>query len=158
MVERADPAMGGAVLKEQHAGQWPTLALLAVGAAAPLLRAHQAGPVQRQPRHRVRELVVVPLYQLLVEMLHREVAVALLVEDLHPGQLGQRRPPRRHLAQPPVAQPLRPVLLVAQQQPAEMPPRHAQNLARLLGRQPPLAVALQRLFEPVPPAVFGTPD
>ena len=36
MVQRADPAMGGAVLKEQHAGQWPTLALLAVGAAAPL--------------------------------------------------------------------------------------------------------------------------
>ena len=38
-------------------------------------------------------------------------------------------------------------LLVAPEQPAEMPPRHAQQLAGLLRRQPPLAVTLHRLFE-----------
>jgi hypothetical protein len=119
-----------------------------MGAAAPLLRPDQPGRLQRQPGHRVRELVVVPLYQLLVEMLYREIAVALLVEDLHPRQLRGRRPPRRGLAQSSVAQPVTALLLVAPQQPPEMAARHAEQLARLLGRQPPLAVALQRLFEP----------
>ncbi len=106
MVEGADPAMRRAVLEQQHAGQWAALAPLAMRAAAPLLRRHRAGPLQRQPGHRVGELVIVPLHQLLVKMLYREVAVALLKEDLHPRQLGPRRPPRRHLAKPPVAQTL----------------------------------------------------
>jgi len=90
----------------------------------------------------------VPLLQLLVEMLHREVAVAFLVEELHPAQLGRWRPPRRRLAEPPVAQPVPALLLIAHQQPAKMPPRHAQNLARFLGCQAPLAIALQSLLEP----------
>jgi len=148
LLERADPAMRRAVLEQQHAGQRPALALLAVRAAAPLPRRHQPGSLQRQPRHRVGELVAVPLHQLLVEMLHREVAVALPVEHLHSRQLGQRRPPRRRLAKPPVAQPLGPVLVVAPQQPPEMPAGHSQKLARLVGRQPTLPVALHRLFEP----------
>ncbi len=148
MLERADPAMRRAVLEQQHAGQWPALALLAMPAAAPFLRRDQPGRVQRQPGHRVAELVAVPLHQLLVEMLHREVAVAFLVEGLHPRQLGRRRPPRRRLAEPSVAQPLGPFLRIAHRQSAEMTARHAEQLARLVRCQPPLAVALHRLFEP----------
>jgi hypothetical protein len=148
MLERGEPAMLRAVLEKQHAGQRPALALLAVPAVAPLLRRDQAGRVQRQPGHRVAEIVAVPLHQLLVEMLHREVAVALLVEDLHPRELGRRRPSRRRLAEPPVAQSLGTFLRIAHRQSAEMPARHAEHLARLLCRQPPLAVALHRFFEP----------
>ena len=146
-VERADPAVAGAVLGQQHARQRPSLPPFAVGAAAPLLRGRQYGPLQRQPGHRVAELVVVMLLHLLVEMLHREVPVALLIEGLHRAQLRRRRPSRRHLAQPPIAQPLGAVLLIAQQQPPEMPARHPQNLAGLLRRQPTLAVPLHRFFE-----------
>ena len=43
----------------------------APSAAAP---ASPARPLQRQPGHRVAQLVAVPLHQLLVEMLHREPA------------------------------------------------------------------------------------
>jgi len=114
----------------------------------PLLPGDQAGALQRQPGHRVAELVVVQLLQLLVEMLHREIAVTFLIEDLHPAQLGRRRPPRRDFAEPPIAQPRFSFLLIAHAQPPEMPARHAQQLAGLLGRQPPLAIALQRFFEP----------
>jgi hypothetical protein len=148
MVERAEPAMRRAILEKQHAGHRPALALLAVPAAAPLLRRNQPGPLQRQPGHRVAELVAVPTHQLLVEMLHREVAVALLVEHLHARELGRRRPPRRRLAEPPVAQTLGTLRVMAHQQPPEMPARHAEQLPRILGRQPPLAVALHRFFEP----------
>jgi hypothetical protein len=146
-VERADPAMGRAVLEIEHAGQRPPLAL-AVDAAAPPCLGDQAGPPQAQSGHRVRELVVVPPHGLLVERLHREVAAALLVEDLHAARLRGRRPPRRRPAQPPLAQPLGALFLAADEQPAEMPPRHARNLAGLLRAQPPLAAALHRLFEP----------
>ncbi len=148
MVERAEPAMRRAILEQQHAGQRPALALRAVAAAAPLLRRHQPGRLQRQPGHRVGQFVAVPLHQLLMEMLHREIAVAFLVEHLHPRQLGRRRPPRRRLAEPPVAQTLGTLRVMAHQQPPEMPARHAEQLARILGRQPPLAVALHRFFEP----------
>src|SRR6185437_13646097 len=79
---------------------------------------------------------------------HREVAVALLIEDLHAAQLGHGRSPRRDLAEPAVAQSFSPFFLIAQQQPAEMPSRHAQHLTGLFGRQPPLAVTLHCLFEP----------
>ena len=88
-----------------------------------------------------------PLLQLLVKMLHREVAVALLIEDLHAGQLGRRRPPRRGPAKPAIAQALSAILVVAHDQPAEIAPRHPQHLTGLVRRQPPLPVALQRLFE-----------
>jgi hypothetical protein len=66
------------------------------------------------------------LQELLVEMLRREVAIALAVEIVHPFKLARRRPPRRHLADPPIAQSLDPVLLIAHAQPSELPPRQAQ--------------------------------
>jgi hypothetical protein len=94
VVERADPTVGRAVLEQQHAGQRPPFALFAMSATAPLVLDDEASSLQRQPGHRVAERVVVPLLQLLVKMLHREVAVALLIEDLHTRQLTRRRPPR----------------------------------------------------------------
>jgi len=52
------------------------------------------------------------------------------------------------LPEPPVAQPLGPFLVITPQQPAEMPAGHPEQLARLVGRQLPLAVALHRFLEP----------
>src|ERR1700730_7534327 len=49
VVESADPAVGRAVLEQQHAGQRPTLTLLAMRAAAPLLLVDEAGSLQRKP-------------------------------------------------------------------------------------------------------------
>jgi hypothetical protein len=156
VIEPGDPAMGRAVLEQQHAGERPWafspracpvgLALLAMG-AAPLRLGDHAARLQRQPCHGVAEVVMVPLLQLLVEMLHREVAVALLVEDLHARQLRRRRPPRRRPAEPAIAQPLLALLLVAHHQPAEIAPRHPQHFPGLVRRQPPFSIALQRLFE-----------
>jgi hypothetical protein len=85
-----DPAMGRAVLEQQHARQRPALPLLAVGTAAPRFR-HQPGRLQRRLGHGVAELVTVPLHQLLVEVLHREVAVALPIKRVHPLELARRR-------------------------------------------------------------------
>jgi hypothetical protein len=113
MVEGADPAMRRAVLKQQHAGQPPPLAPLAVGAAAPRVRQDEPGALQRPPGHRVRELGVVPRLPVLVTILDRAVAGALLVENLHARQLGRRRPPRRDFAETAVAQAVGAVLLIA---------------------------------------------
>ena len=49
-----------------------------------------------------------PTHKLLVEMLHREVAVLLPEESLHPLELARRRTPRRYFADPPIAQPFAP--------------------------------------------------
>ena len=108
---------------------------------------HQPGRLQRQLGHRVAELVIVPLHQLLVEVLHREVAVALPIELLHPLELARRRTARRYLADPPIAQPLDPILFVANAQPAEVPTGHAQQLPSLLARQPMLLVLLERFLK-----------
>jgi hypothetical protein len=88
-----------------------------------------------------------PLHQLLVEMLHREIAIALPVELLHPLKLSLRRTARRYFADPPIAQPLDPVLLIANAQPPEIPPRHPQQFARLLSRQSLTPVLLKGLFK-----------
>jgi hypothetical protein len=133
--------MGRAVLKQQHSRQRPAQPLLAVGAAALGFR-HQPGRLQRQLGHRVAELVIVPLHHLLVEVLDREVAVALPIKFVHPLELTLRRTARRHFPDPPIAQPLDPVLLVANAQPPEVPSRHAQKLPSLLAGQPMLLVLL----------------
>ena len=86
---------------------------------------------------------MVPLHQLLMEVLHRKVAVALPIKLVHPLELARRRTARRYLAEPPIAQPLDPVLLVANAQPAEVPSRHTQQLPGLLARQPMLLVLLE---------------
>ena len=88
-----------------------------------------------------------PLHQLLVEVLHREVAVALSIKLVHPLELALRRTARRYFAEPTITQPLDPVLLVAHAQPAEVPTRHPQQLPGLLARQPMLLVLLERLLK-----------
>jgi hypothetical protein len=138
--------MGRAILEQQHSGQRSTLPSLAVGTAA-LGLGHQPGRLQRQLGHRIAELVMVPLHQLLMEVLHREVAVALPIKLVHPLELARQRTARRYLAEPPIAQPLDPVLLVANAQPAEVPSRHTQQLPGLLARQPMLLVLLESLLK-----------
>jgi hypothetical protein len=46
-----------------------------------------------------------PLHQLLVEMLHRKVPIALSIKPQHPGDLLARRTPARSLAEPTIHQP-----------------------------------------------------
>ena len=89
-----------------------------------------------------------PLHQLLVEVLHREVAVALSIKFVHPLELALRGTARRYLADPTIAQPLDPILLVANAQPPEVPSGHAQKLPGLLTGQPMLLVLLKRLLKP----------
>lgn len=96
---------------QHHADQRLPRSLLAMR-RAPRRRPHQPRPLQRQPGHRVAELVMVPFLQLLVKMLHRETLIALLVEAQHAQDLLGRRSSARRLADPAIAQTLRP--LVAQ--------------------------------------------
>ena len=70
--------MTRAVLVQHHAPEWTALPLLAMGAALGG-RLDQAGRVQIELGHRVAELVAMPLHQLLVEMLHREVRILVPV-------------------------------------------------------------------------------
>ena len=88
-----------------------------------------------------------PTLKLLVEVLHREVAVTLPVKLAHPLKFTLRRTARRDLADPAIAQPLAPVLLIAIAQSSEMAARHAQKLPRLLCVQPPTAILPKRLFK-----------
>jgi hypothetical protein len=60
-----------------HRTPWP---LLPVRPAT--RRLHQAGAMQMQLGHRVAQRVVVPLAQLLMEMLHREAAVEVAIQSL----------------------------------------------------------------------------
>ena len=88
-----------------------------------------------------------PLHKLLVEMLHREIAIALAVKLLHTIELTRWRSPRRDFANPPIAQALDPVLLVAVTQPAEITPRHPQQLSGFLGGEPMTSVLLKRFLK-----------
>ena len=146
MVEARHPAMGRAVLEQQHARQRPALPLLAVRAAPFALR-HQSRRLQGEPRHGVAELVVVLLDEMLVKMLDVEIAIPFLEKPLHARQLGRRRPPRRRLAETAIAQTLHSVIVVADAHSAEVPSRHPQQFSRLLGGQTPLPVATQCLFK-----------
>ncbi len=89
-----------------------------------------------------------PTLKLLVEVLHREVAVALPIKRVHPLELTLRRTARRHFADTPVAQPWDPILLVANAQPPEVPAGHAQKLPGLLARQSMPLVLLKRVLKP----------
>jgi hypothetical protein len=60
-----------------------------------LRRHHQTRPMQMQLGHRVAQRVVVPLAQLLVEVLHREAAVDVAIQAQHPLDLRHRRAARR---------------------------------------------------------------
>ena len=75
---------------QHHAHQRPPRPLLAMRRAL-RRRPHQPRPLQRQPGHRVAELVIVPLHQLLVKMLHREARHSSPRTD--PACAGSPRPP-----------------------------------------------------------------
>ena len=88
-----------------------------------------------------------PTHQVLVEMLHGEVAIQLAIKLLHSLELAPRRSPRRNLADPPVTQALDPGLLVAHTQPPKMPARHPEQLSGLLTAQPMATILLERLLK-----------
>ena len=76
---------------QHHPHHRPPRPLLAMR-RAPRRRPHQPGPLQRQSGHRVAQLVVMPLQQLLVKMLHREARYSVPHTD--PACAGSPRPPR----------------------------------------------------------------
>ena len=102
-----EPGVPRAVLVQQHAPQRPARPLLAMRRTLRRLP-HQARRVQRQLRHRVAQHVAVPLHQLLVEVLHREVRVLVPIQAQHPLQLLAPAPAAAIAAQAPVHQTLRP--------------------------------------------------
>ena len=128
------PGEARRILMQHHPHHRPPRPLLAMR-RAPRCRPHQPRPLQRQPGHRVAQLVMVPLLQLLVKMLHREPRIAFLVQSHHAQDLLGRRPPARPPADPPIAQALRP--LIAQPVPPapERPLRHPQHLRGFSLRQ-----------------------
>ena len=88
-----DPGVARPVLVQQHARQRPAWTLLAVRRTLRRLP-HQARRVQGELRHGVAQHIAMPLLQLLVEVLHREVRVFVPEQPQHPLQLFLRRPPR----------------------------------------------------------------
>src|SRR5205085_8042156 len=80
-------------------------------------------------------LVMVPLLQLLVKMLHREAAIALLIQPQHVQDLRGRRATARPLADPPIAQALRPLIAQPVAPAPERSLRHPQHLRRFALRQ-----------------------
>jgi hypothetical protein len=151
-IERRDPAMGRAVLEQQHAELRPARALLAVR-RAPRRRLDQPRLLQGQPRQRVAQTIIVIARQMLVEVLHREVGVALPVQPAGAGKLARRRAPRRWLAKPPVGKTRYAFLLIAPAQAAKVTLRHPQHLSGLARAQATLAIARMRIFEPIHPGL-----
>jgi hypothetical protein len=118
---------------QHHARQRSTLPLLAMGAAA-ARRLHQPSGVQRELGHRVTELIAVPLHQLLMKMLHREVPILVAEKPEHPLKFLPRRPARRSSPQPTVGKPRIAFILVAPGPALEGAHMHPQHLRRLLLR------------------------
>ena len=88
-----------------------------------------------------------PTHQLFMEMLHREIAVALPIKLLNPLKLALRCTVRRPLTDPSIAQAFDPVLLITNAQPSEIPSRHPQQFASLLSRQSMALVPLKGLLK-----------
>ena len=132
---------------QHHADHRSPRPLLAMR-RAPRRRLDQPGRLQRQPGDRVAELVVVPLRQLLVDMLHREASVPLLVQPQHPQDLLGRRPPARRLADPPITQTLGSLLMQPVTPAPERPLRHTEHLHRLDLAQLASLLPLQQPLEP----------
>jgi hypothetical protein len=135
-----------AILMQQHAAHRPPRPLAPRG-AAPRRRRHRTGPLQVDPGRGVAEPVAVPLLQLLVEMLDGEALVVLLIERAHALELVLGRPPGRGLADPPIDQAVRPVLLVALAPAAQGPLADPERCGRLGRAQTPLVPTFQQLLE-----------
>jgi hypothetical protein len=127
------PGKPRGILMQHHADERPARPLLAMRRTL-RRRLRQPGPVQREPRHRVAELVVVALHQLLVKMFRRKPVVALHVKPQHALDLLDRRPPARRLADPPVAQSHRSLIAQPVAPPPKRPLRHPQHLGCFLLR------------------------
>jgi hypothetical protein len=127
--------MTRAVLMQQHPGQRPARALLAVRRAAGRLR-HQAGGLQPELGPGVAEHETVVLAQLVVEVLGGESAVALAIEGQHVVHLVDRHPPARALAEPPVEQTRHAFAPIPVPPAPEGPLAHAQNLGGFRLAQP----------------------
>ncbi len=132
---------------QHHPDQRPARPLLAVCRAL-RRRFDQPRRVQCQPGHCVAELVIMPLCQLLVKVLHRELAVALLVQTQHAQDLFGRRPPARRLADPPVDQPRRSLLAQPIAPAPERSLRDPQHLRRFLLAQFPSLMPIEQRCEP----------
>jgi len=146
LLERRQPAMARAVLMQEHAGQRPPRALLAVRPAALCLR-DQAGRLQPElgPGVAAREAMV--LAQLVVEVLGGEPAVALAVQAQHLLQLVDRHLFGRGLAEPSIQQAARTLVFVPVPPAAEGPLAHAQDLGGRGLAQPALLPAAVDVLE-----------
>jgi hypothetical protein len=101
--------------------------------------------------HRIAEPPVVPLHQLLMEVLDREVGIVPTIKPQQAQDLVFRRPPARRLADPPVGKPLRPLVAQPIAPAAKRPLAHPQHLRRLALAQPAPLVPIQQRLEPHPP-------
>ena len=107
-------------------------------------------------RHRVAQCVVVPLHQLLVEMLHREARILVPIETKHPLDLLIRRTLGRGLAQPKIVQAALPTLAVAFRPPLERPHVDTEHTSGLLLRDLAGLLPLQQPRKPHPTNAFVT--
>ena len=78
---------------------------------------------------------MLPLLQLLVKMLHREAAIAFLIQPQHAQDLLGCRPAARRLADPPIAQTLRTLIAQPVAPTPKRPLRDPQHLRRFALRQ-----------------------
>src|SRR5207248_3013218 len=90
--------------------------------------------------------VMMPLLQLLVKMLHREAAIAFLIQPQHAQDLLGRRPAARRPADPPIAQALRPLIAQPVAPTPERPLRDPSISAASPCDSSPLAALLPRPF------------
>jgi hypothetical protein len=141
------PDMGRRVLVQHHAHHRATRTLLAMRRAPRRLH-HQASALQMHLRHRVAQLVAVPLHQLLVKVLHREVRVTASVQIQHPRNLRHARPPRRALPQPAVSQAHRTLITQAIAPAPKRPFADPKQLRRLDLAQPAALLAIQQPLKP----------
>src|SRR5882672_9808309 len=129
-----DPDMARPVLVQQHAPKRPTWTLLAVRRTLRRLL-HQARRMQGELRHRVAQHIAMPLLQLLVKMLHREVRVLVSEQPHHPLQFFLRRTPRRSPTHAQVDQPVIALRLKAFGPTLERPHVDPEKLCSCLLRQ-----------------------
>ena len=136
------PRMPRSILVQHHANERPPRTLLAVCRAL-RRNPHITRSLQVHLGHRIAERIAVPLLQLLVEMLDREVGILVLKQTQHPLDLSLCRTLRRRLSKPPIRQPWRALIVEPVPPAAERPlvdPQHLgsfqlRNLTALLAVQ-----------------------
>ena len=145
-----EPGKPRAVLMQHRANNRPARTLLAMRRTLDR-RASQARQVQMQLRDRVTQAVAVPLGQLLVKMLDREIGVLVPEQPQHPLDLHHRRPPGRRPAQPAIRQPRLAVLIEPVPPTPEGPLVDPQHLGCLTLRELAANMAAQNTLKTHPP-------